>query len=765
MKKALFILASLMCLGSQIKAQIDPQEYPPGHPNVTVSAIDQLNKFPAPRFKAGFSLHRNYSVMDQIYFGGYHQPGVSDLQAFHNSNTIQEILALNFNYMINITWFDSNYADSCVALANKYPNIPCSTMSLRAQTGGSKMWNQDFPNDHYLQNANGQFLDWSGGITQYPYKTWRPTAPPGDYSSDGDVVAGYFQHSLSRLTRDVQVVNEDGEVYPILENFALQSDPAVVAAKNASGLGWQEYHAKMVRINDNAYRDKFMGLPRFKNAAYTEYRLDGARDYNIRWEQSKYINTPINGKYYSTTDLYVRWPNNWKDWVSAWHGLRWVSQARHYEIAAGDKFASPFVAAGWSCNEEDNVRPAQWLGLLKVMGMYGSEWFYTSFFNENAPVCEAKNYAWQAVMPPYAQGITTQYEDIFLNGSLMAGDMTNNLNYNEGINEPIPYYQFNTGHTNEVVVARQYGTRFAITGTIQNSDNVKGSTPLESTVQINFQGRLLKFKIRRQGSTYVFDATNMATPIWYQVDGWHEATHPWYWSTDYNLEAELFNSSTGIRKTYAPSFPDLTNAKTVVALASNQTADYSMNFRDAATKFLFIKASGTGTLETTFNGSMVPVSIAGEGWYKISLGALGPQGYNMSMKALAALELDSLCITSNPNKYTTIITPPTCDAPTLVGVKNVQANAATVTWKPAANETNGYKIVLTEVLSGQVRVKNEKHNPLQKPFQQYFPDLLNSTMYEAVVYTKCAQGVSGPSQPFRFTTGVTQLMIGRMSPR
>ncbi|MEP7170290.1 MAG: hypothetical protein ABI855_13045, partial [Bacteroidota bacterium] len=354
---ALAICLFLANIPASTKAQVDLTEYPPGHPNYTVSYLQQLQSFPTPRFKQGHTLLPNFNVVDPLYAGGYKQTGVSDATAIQTQANIQRELAKNFNYMLTLTWFTGAYNDTCVALANANPQYKACLMTLRAQTGGSKMWNQNFADDHYLQNSSGQFLDWSGNITAYPYKTWRPTAPPADYSSDGNVVRGYLDASLANLARPVDMVCEDGEVYPIIENYPLSIDPAVVAGKNASGLDWQPYLAKKVAENDNLYRAQFMSHPRLQNAKYNEYRLDGHPAYQLAWSQARFIDTPINGQYYSTTDLYVRWPDNWQNWVSAWHGLKWVTQSRYFELQVGDKLLSPFVAAGWDANPEVDVRP------------------------------------------------------------------------------------------------------------------------------------------------------------------------------------------------------------------------------------------------------------------------------------------------------------------------------------------------------------------------------------------------------------------------
>ncbi|MEP7170057.1 MAG: hypothetical protein ABI855_11855, partial [Bacteroidota bacterium] len=224
----LLLLWMLLCLlfttVNSSLAQIDPLEYPPGHPNSTVSATQQLQTFPVPRFKPGNTLLPNFSVMDPIYFGGYKLPGVSDATAIKNQSDIQRELIKSYNYMVTLTWFTGAYNDSCVAIANANPQVKACIMSLRAQTGGSKMWNQNFGNDHYLQTSSGTFLDQNGNSTAYPYKCWRPTAPVSDYSYDGTVVRNYFNASLANLNRNIDMIDEDGEVYPIISNYALQTD-------------------------------------------------------------------------------------------------------------------------------------------------------------------------------------------------------------------------------------------------------------------------------------------------------------------------------------------------------------------------------------------------------------------------------------------------------------------------------------------------------------------------------------------------------------
>ncbi len=683
LKKCVLSLCVLSANVLSSRAQVDLLEYPPGHPNnITLSFTQQLQSFPVPRFKPGHTLMPNYNVMDPIYCGSYKQPGVSDATAISNSVAIQTELAKNFNYMINLTWFTGAYNDACVNLANANPQWKACIMSLRAQTGGSKMFDQNFPNDHYLQNSSGQFLDWNGNVTAYPYKVWRPTAPPADYSSDGQVVRNAYNASLANLTRPVDLVNEDGEVYPILETQALMADPAVAAGKASSGLDWQPYFAKKVAENDNAYRAKFMSHPRLLNAKYTEYRLDGHPSYQLAWSQARFINSPINGQYYSTADLYVRWPSNWKDWTSAWHGLKWVTQSRYFELALGDKLFSPFVAAGWDANPEVDVRPAQWLGLMKIMGMYGSEFYYTCYFNEaasynppNPPPHNPAGYAWQAVIPPYAQAVSSRYEDLLRGGSLMPGDMVDNSNPVT----PSPFYQFSTGATNKVVVIRKKDSanKYAITGAIENSSNTIGSAPLIDDAQITLNSQTLKFKIRRQGSTYIYDNTVPSAPVFYQLDAWHESSHPWNWSKDFTMEAELYDNTNATYnlKTTVPAGTasgDFRSFTTFITFPDAQTSftpiEYVFTPRAAVTTYYFwvkmrsrVNGVTTGLTVSVDNANSKTISCAADDtwrWYKIDVTSQQAVSFaNLSVNnhtlrltpANSKLEIDQVVLSPNAN--------------------------------------------------------------------------------------------------------------------
>jgi len=601
---------------ASVSGSIDPSEFPPGHPNVTVSVLDQLKSFPVPRYKQGHNLLPNFNWIDPLYTSSYRQPGVSTNQSVNNSITLQTELVRKFNYMIYLGYSGSAWGDAWIDLANQNPSWKASTTVLRAQIVNPLVFSQSLPNDHYLQNSNGQFINENGVVTSQ--KIWRPTAPTSSYVNDGKTVRNNLTAAfVGRLTRPIDFVNENGEVFPQILNTALAMDPAVTAAKNASGLGWEEFLGKKYMEHSTIpYRDQFMNLSIFNsNTKFSEYRIDGHRTYQFRYEQSRLINTPINGKRYSTLDFYVKNPYNWRYWSGPWHGWQWVVESRKYELALGDSLFSPFVSAGWDADNETHVRPAQYLGLMKCLGMMGAEFYYPAYFNTassyqppNPPPNDPKEYIWQNIIPSYAQGITSRYENLLRNGILLEGDVPNDP-YNPQWNA----YNFWTGDLRKIVVIRKDRTKklFAITGTIQPNSNMAGNAEIESTATITLEGQTLKFKVRRQGSTYIYDNSSPSAPVFYQLDEWHQFQHPYYWTKDLNVEAENFDlaGNGAVIKTSVPSGTpsgDYTNFTSYVSFNSVAELTYNVEPRGTSTSnyYLWVRARSKDGTPTGFTVTM-----------------------------------------------------------------------------------------------------------------------------------------------------------------
>ena len=316
------------------------------------------------------------------------------------------------------------------------------------------------------------------------------------------------------------------------------------------------------------------------------------------WNETKVINTGVkNGgktRYYSTGDLYP-WVQampgkqihtggpyhnatvtleygtpSWDVTHGSWHSMDWLQQILPAQIATGDNVWSPFVAAGWSEQEELNTRPAQWLGFLKMLTITGAEYFYSGFFSLHHPFPDSRNWIWQAAAPPLAQALTSNWLDVLYEGELLRGDMPiapvrcavmqplsdpmewvwldglDNWQLNTSKYEP---YRFWAGSQSVAVMVRKLAEAevYVIAGTVQPQSNFN-EAPLAQDVQITLPnathpggpGTDVRFTVRRQGSMYILNNTaDLKRPVMRQVDSWHEATHLLRWSSDFACEAEL----------------------------------------------------------------------------------------------------------------------------------------------------------------------------------------------------------------------------------
>jgi hypothetical protein len=264
------------------------------------------------------------------------------------------------------------------------------------------------------------------------------------------------------------------------------------------------------------------------------------------------------------------------------------------------------------------------------MAMVGAEFFFPAFFNIATPYANPASYAWQAVMPAIAQGVTSRYEDLFRNGSVMNGDIPSDY-----VNPVLPGYTFKTGDLRKLIVIRKSNTvnRYAITGTVQPNNSMIGGAELVSNASITLDGQNVKFKVRRQGSTYIYDNTNPSAPVFYQLDEWHENKHPYKWTKDFNIEAELFDNtnSNAVVKTFVPAGTpagDFTNFTSAVTFSSVSSVVYNFTPRGTSTStyYLWVRmrsrdGSTTGLTTQLDNNStqvMDCVRDTNWTWYRIN---------------------------------------------------------------------------------------------------------------------------------------------------
>jgi len=612
---------------TSITGSLNMNEFAPGHPNANVDALTQLKNFPAARALRNSTLFPNTMIFNPAHIAGDGTSTYTKSILVSRSKEIQKELVTNFQYALLVTsnahevsdFSDTNtYSGAWIKMGNLNPTWKTSANSYWGQLNPNKINKPSMkayvgcgclPNTSYLKNASGQFIDKNGNVSTTT-KTLSPESPLDSLKLDGLTMRYYLDQLTKLMTRPLNHLFENGETMPAWTSTGLKLDPTVNTAYTNSGLNdWSRFIGRGMKKLTASYTAEFLSLPALSSTRFSHFFLNGHPLYSWNWQETRELNSLTNGQRYSSGDIYMQRPNVWRFWQGAAHGWQFVAESRFTEISMGDKLYSPFVSAGW-VDEELIPRPAQWLGFLKVISMSGAEYFQTGYFVTAQPYQNPNNYVWQMAIPGYAEAVATRYQDILFNGTLMNGDVpANSIN-----NTTQPGYSFFAGDMTKLVVARKHNTlsKYAITGTIQPNSNFVGNAPLTGTASINLDGQNLKFNVRRQGSTYIYDKSNALAPIFYQLDGWHENTHPYYWSKDFVFEGELFDNTTSTAneiKTYVPAGTiagDYTNFTSCIGFKSVGVAEYNFTTRGTTntTYYFWIKARSKNGSSTGFSVSM-----------------------------------------------------------------------------------------------------------------------------------------------------------------
>ena len=656
--KLKFILLSLLFvigLTSVGLAQVDTNEYATGR----LSAQQQLLSYPLPRFKENHTLNRNFIWFGLNYFSGAQQSGVTNQQmiAAAKVNNVEFYNNWNYYFMINenIGSYGSpaNYADTVnylngamVAIAKRNPTWKTSAICFWAQIGGNINKTNLTP-EHYMRNSSGGYLN-TEGASAGTAKYWSPVAPDASIVADGQKQKTNLQNLVTALGRPLTILNENGEVIPLmsLNGGLLNNDPYVAA--NYSQLGYpsvrtqdtiNDYRGRRYSEQTKLYRDQFMSVS--PGTIFTHYGLDGQTDYRPVWTRSKTINSPINGKYYSTGDFYPRWPDNWRAWAGAWHGLGWFADCKYWEMRRGDSLMSPFVSAGWNIDETQNLRPAQYLACLKILSSWGSEFYYTGYFSLSAPWPNSMNWGWQTVMPVYAQAVYSYAEEFYRNGASLTGDVPRYYLSSTTLWPNNPKYLFNTGDNRQFVAVRKLNNsnKYLITTAQMVDANTVGNAPMTSVGKFKLGTDSIKVEFRRQGSVYFFDND---TKTFYQLDKWHQYEHPERWSKDISLEAEVADAASGVVKTIVNTANDYTNYTSFRTLDVSDTIVYNIGPRINTNYYVWVRAKGSnGKITVTVNGTSHQISCINSSqwqWY----------GFNTNDQ--------QMIVSMNPNKNRVVVT-------------------------------------------------------------------------------------------------------------
>lgn len=552
----------------------DSLEYPRGYVvgtnnsrTITQSQLQQLKEFPRPRFRIGTDAPKNFNWMQLDYISDYKQPGVTDEMAVDTSMWMNLELAQNWNYMVMVNpniqsmrnYNDTNrFEGRGVAFANRNPQFKTSVISFWkglqpnrfGMAADQNYFNfQSCPDNNYIRNASSQFIGPSGTVSGTKYRS--PASPNDSLKNDARAFKATLKLLTDVLTDTLDYLNENNEIMTLWDTTAMRLDPVLVAGRNAAGFGdTREYLAYGYRRFWTLCIDSMRTLPRAGSTSYTMYQVEGADGslprvpyVRFNFRQFRQSNQDALFGNTSTFDFYPRFVNNWRFNAGPWRGIQPIVEARAVETPQGAKYFTPFIGAGWSPEEEKNLRHAQWLGLLKVVGMLGARFYYTGYFNEaasynppNPPPYPPRGYIYQAAAPVYAQAACDWVMDNGNADTLLSGDVPNNYQFNNFL-----AYRYYSGCEEVQTVVRKLkaNNQYHVATCYPNSSNAKGSTPIVDTAVFSLAGKTISVETRRQGSVYAINL-DRDTAVIIQYDDWHEYPHPQRWSKDFWIQAEHY---------------------------------------------------------------------------------------------------------------------------------------------------------------------------------------------------------------------------------
>ena len=580
-------------------SQFDSLEYAPGYPEYNVRAIDQLKAFPSPRMPVSSKMLRNFSWTNINYFhrelAGAGGKGFGVVNPSAAANLAEEMV-VNWNYYLELVTLrqDSQsvhkiYSDkgsvenALIHLANSRPDFPTSTIVMQAQinplhagfeSAKPYIFSQQLPDLYYLRDEKAM------PIISQGRKWLSPLAPLDIIEKDG-LTTGFYLRQLQRyLNKPITYINENGEVFGHMrpENL-LNLDPAILQLKKRLGLSNSEFNGYFQYRLDSTYKVNLLRSSGDSQSLFSIYDVSAVNPgFWPAYSERIFTNSLFNERPRSTPSFYPRTPDNWKIGRGPDIGYGVLADGRKTEIKLGVKLFAPFVSAGWS-NEESNIRPAQWLALLKSLVMLGADFFHVGYFNvtdskgqwpNGKGPYDPRGYAYQVAMPVYAQAVAAMVMPFLIDGELL----------NPVHTEEYRQYRFKGKSENELILVRKLHNRYLIYGSIQPNSNFKYNIPDRKLTSIDLQGETVQFEIRRQGSMYILD-NDGPRPVFYQLDGWHQYEHPYFWKKEINIEAELFTDckSASIQTEKADSGLNFTKFVSYVTVKKNGIVSYLISTR------------------------------------------------------------------------------------------------------------------------------------------------------------------------------------------
>jgi len=592
---------------------------------VTVPTYTQLHSFPYPRFATGYTPPKNFNWMALDYLGGRYQTGYTTRMAVDSSTLINQELANRFNYyyLLNTNTNSTNYSDTnsfegrWVAVSNRNPQYKTSVIEFWQQIKPSQagyagtvpyIKSQTLPVNHYMRDASGNFLNSGGNIVTSP-RIYSPASFTDSIKQDAGTLKYKLNLLKNAMTDTLNLVNDNGEVFTLLDTATMRKDPAIVSGITLAGFGAaRDYEGYAWNTMWQVIKDSLRSISGLDGLRFTAYFISGPDGqggrsfYAPTFSQYRNVNDDPNYNHCSTFPFYPRQQINWLNGAGAFYAIATLVQSKNSEEAVGSKYFTPYLSAGYSTNNETNFSPESWLGLCKILNGLGMKSAYMGYFNEassynppNPPPVYPASYIWQSVIPVYAQSSGSWLSML---DSLMIGNVPASYVSNIGSG----YTYWSGSPSNPVVVRRKVGSSmYGFYTSIQGTSNYRNNVLSADTVTVTVDNKLFTFGTRVQGSQYLLDLSG-TNAICIQPDYWDSPNHPYWYSSDIHLPCELdslyITGRKGIR-TYpeqlsASTSLNLLNFNTVVSFVDSATYNldtlrYSFNVNQGGTYYLYVK--------------------------------------------------------------------------------------------------------------------------------------------------------------------------------
>jgi hypothetical protein len=595
------------------------------------------------------SLTSNWNYMATIW-------GMNGIETLVQSsiNILPSDVKLSYNTDLQNAKWDEGYTS--FTTAQDHPNILRTDLQDPAL-----LWNCATADPAWVDcTDSGPYYFNSTPNAQFPAETWSlGAADLWPARLDGWIQANYIEDQLpANWLKKIDYISENDEIGPVFKYGFSQSDSEGITMDQMEIFGsnnqistdpdfpalpldqasWANYQShekddlRATYMSELGLQLIALGLTdtEFESSYYAVDGMGGHAALPNTWTGLRgAVTNTINNieNSYSTTDFYPRGANSWAGLGGGRFGMTRMKQTRPIEILADpdhSQFCSPFVSAGWDPQPETNIRPGQYLGLMKALALHGSEYFHAGYFHAEYDVAsgpesdnglqhglgdgakdqwdaaDPRGWCWQPLIPSYAQALMTRLGSDFANSQILV-DASNNVYMEWEDGEPDVYTAGRVIYNDDESATIK---GYIFTSTLQPFSNViqtgdDGSEindeAYERGCDVNIPNgtggtltTITGITARRQGSTYAYyPADGAIDPLFYQLDGWHEASHPSWWSDNFDFEAELFDVQSGDTPIKTESVDGLQNVVTYDESLGNFTSYVDFGASGGSIEFFF----------------------------------------------------------------------------------------------------------------------------------------------------------------------------------